>query len=203
MAGPCRRCGGESKWMCPECTAHLRAMTPAEIAPPTLTAADFLPEWTIERNASDPPRSLVHEHKEPPPVLVELYMSECMGLIVKAPTGVVYGNQVGGTACGQPQTEGLYVPLGSDDRIKEDPLLNLWDEPWDEDIAARVRKLLDTCYSDQHTETLSEWLEPDPEGGPVSEAWVPVRIKADAKHPPAAVENLLGRRAILTYGNSD
>ena len=136
-------------------------------------------------------------------LLVELYMSECMGLIIKAKTGVLYGNQVGGTACGQPRVEGFYVPLGIDDRIKDDPLCDCWEEPWDDGITHSVNVLLRETYAEEMGEPLSDWLEPDPDGGPVSEAWVPVRIKADAKLPATVVENLLGYSAILTYGNSD
>lgn len=32
--GPCKRCGGESKWMCPECAAYFRAADAAAAAEP-------------------------------------------------------------------------------------------------------------------------------------------------------------------------
>ena len=136
-------------------------------------------------------------------VTVGLYMSECVGLVVLAETGVTYWNQTGGNACGRGEAEGFYVPLGSDQVIKADPVYNVWNEPWTDDVKARVCELLDTCYSEGCNEPLSKWLEPNPEGGPVAEAWIPVRIRADAKCPPAVADNLMGRRAILTYGNSD
>jgi len=44
---------------------------------------------------------------------VRLYDQVGLSLIVEAPTGVVYSNQTGGTACLQPELEGALLPLGN------------------------------------------------------------------------------------------
>jgi hypothetical protein len=50
-------------------------------------------------------------------VLVELFPTQtetdCLYLIVVAPTGVVYHNQCGGTGCDQKEAEGFLVPIGN------------------------------------------------------------------------------------------
>lgn len=40
--------------------------------------------------------------------------SDSFGLIIIKPTGVLYTNQVGGTACLHPVVEGVYVPFDND-----------------------------------------------------------------------------------------
>jgi|GEM_PF-608699 len=46
--------------------------------------------------------------------LIQLYDSVGIGVIIKHPSGVRYGNQVGGVAVLQWEAEGVYVPLYSD-----------------------------------------------------------------------------------------
>lgn len=50
-------------------------------------------------------------------VRVTLYDFVGTGLIIKAKTGIVWTNQAGGTACLQPECEGLFVPFGNDTRL--------------------------------------------------------------------------------------
>ncbi len=45
---------------------------------------------------------------------VRLYDSVGFGLILDFPTGVLYSNQTGGTACYQPELEGFYIPVAND-----------------------------------------------------------------------------------------
>ncbi len=43
--------------------------------------------------------------------IVHLWESVGVFLIIEAPTGVFYSNQVGGTGCGHPEVEGYLVPV--------------------------------------------------------------------------------------------
>uniref|UniRef100_UPI00404990EB DUF6210 family protein n=1 Tax=Flavobacterium sp. TaxID=239 RepID=UPI00404990EB len=36
------------------------------------------------------------------------------GLIINLPTGILFSNQTGGTACLQPEIEGLFIPIAND-----------------------------------------------------------------------------------------
>lgn len=46
--------------------------------------------------------------------IVELWGSVGFGAILSFPSGVLYANQTGGTACLHPTLEGIYIPLAND-----------------------------------------------------------------------------------------
>lgn len=126
-------------------------------------------------------------------VLVELWAWDGVGLIVPWPSGVFWTNQVGSCACAHPEVEGFFVPLHD---LRQDKQLAVGEEHWwgsDYDASA-VSRLLEQL-------DLADHLEPDTDAPKMAEAWVSVRIKPTATMP--ALEALKGRRAILTYTNSD
>jgi hypothetical protein len=46
--------------------------------------------------------------------VVRLWEGVGLGVIIEYPSGVLYSNQTGGTACRQPSVEGVFVPLRND-----------------------------------------------------------------------------------------
>jgi hypothetical protein len=56
---------------------------------------------------------------------VALWHEVGAGIIVEWPTGTVYTNQTGGTACLHPELEGAFVPLGNDTTMPEGVLVGL------------------------------------------------------------------------------
>jgi len=46
--------------------------------------------------------------------VIRLWDSVGLGIIIAHPSGVVFSNQTGGTACLQPELEGVFVPLRND-----------------------------------------------------------------------------------------
>lgn len=56
-----------------------------------------------------------HQPKNAPqPPLIKLYDLAGTALIIEWPSGVRYSNQTMGTACAQPQCEGVLLPLGNE-----------------------------------------------------------------------------------------
>ena len=50
---------------------------------------------------------------------IRLYDAVGTGLIIPCPSGVMVSNQTGGTACLQPEIEGVYIPLRNDYGLKD------------------------------------------------------------------------------------
>lgn len=48
------------------------------------------------------------------PPKIYLHAAVGTGIIINYPSGIIYTNQTGGTACLQPEMEGFYVPVGND-----------------------------------------------------------------------------------------
>lgn len=148
---------------------------------------------------------MAFDPRPPEPRAVELWgLSNFLGAIVPAPTGVVWTNQTGGTSCQHPEVEGYYLPLpnllGSSDEAR---LVNVgWgDGAYDTTL---VQNFLEV-------NELTGLFEPAPDTRfPLHEAWVPVRIKTVLASIPTCasfVDVLLqghrGCEAILVYENSD
>ena len=136
---------------------------------------------------------------------VDLTMhSEFIGVIIPMKSGVIYKNQAGGTYCGQPSLEGIYIPLPIEylHDLLGDPLqdrvcsynpdlvqqflvaieLNAYFEPFKDH--ASLPSLIKSSEGDIH----------------MMEAWVPVRIK-DEDLP--GFEDFVGEWGVITYPNSD
>ena len=126
-------------------------------------------------------------------------------LLFKGETEIVYSNQVGGTSCSHPLVEGFFVLLnGAGPDEGQDPFYDDGPTEYREDHRLNVSILIDNLG-------LADVLEP-PEVGELSEewwsticeAWVPVKVREDAKgYNAAPLEDLKGRIGILTYPNSD
>ncbi|MES2705224.1 MAG: DUF6210 family protein [Verrucomicrobiota bacterium] len=56
--------------------------------------------------------------------LLQLYDSIGTGIILAFPSGVIYSNQTGGTACLSPEMEGVFVPLRNDYQLSEGPMMS-------------------------------------------------------------------------------
>lgn len=139
--------------------------------------------------------------------LVELYCMESSGwsaLIIPCQTGIVWSNQVGGTACGHPEMEGILLPLSGHhevvDRLPSGRLImeNQCHEVYDAGVVSAL-------LSSMRLDDLLEPLPVDKQTGEfakMSEAWVPVRIR-DEKFYDVHLVPFVGRVCILTYPNSD
>lgn len=144
-------------------------------------------------------------------ILIDMHAMgrEAAGIIVPAPTGVIYSNQVGGTRCAHPELEGFFIPwplrrfekwahplhdfYGCDDGV---------DVPAEECILW-VRAWLNEVRIDHRVECLTaeEYVS---FGQILAEAWAPVRIAASSRWRCAPwQEALAGRIVIYTWQNSD
>ena len=131
--------------------------------------------------------------------------SDYLGLVFKGETDVMYHQQAGGTSCSHPLVEGFFVPLsGSPPEPEEDPFHDHGPEEYGEDDRARVEKLIDALGLDRVLEAPAVHELAEEWWSQVCEAWVPVKVKADATgYSAAPVEDLKGRVGVLTYPNSD
>jgi hypothetical protein len=124
-------------------------------------------------------------------------------LLVEHSSGVVWHNQVGGTGTVPQQLEGILVPLPLTDTFGaalldfiEDPLTDFGPHANDPvPVAVRIEGWLRWA----RLETL---FEPRDDAY-VYEAWVPVRVKDDLGYAAEYLGPFRGRRAVLTYQNSD
>lgn len=129
-----------------------------------------------------------------------------VGIFFPAETGIVYSNQVGGTACQHPRMEGFFVLLSAG-ASEQDPFLDYSLSRYSTDHQEMVNALLRELGLDQDLEAPepTECTGGDPEM--IGEAWIPVKVKTDGNgwhsrsYGPLA--NLHGRVGILTYPNSD
>lgn len=123
-----------------------------------------------------------------------------LGVIVPAPTGIVWTNQTGGMCCAHPELEGFLVPLAGEGPREPDPFENVFPgmNPYD---PVQVQQWLEF----NGLEPLFEPLRATDEAPDHAEAWIWVRIRCAPEHlfRSVALQNLCGRVAVLTYNNSD
>lgn len=129
--------------------------------------------------------------------VIELYDLVQPVIIVEAPTGVIYTNQVGGTACRHPECEGYLLPLTPSRPFTGESAFDpFWGKAWSaEAIAAEFNKL----RSDQIQDLRSEPDECN------TEAWAGVSFLFQANGSTGLPAELLGVRHYgwLTWENSD
>ncbi|MEM8530813.1 MAG: DUF6210 family protein [Chloroflexota bacterium] len=70
------------------------------------------------------------EQKQTTPY-IKLWDQVGLGLIISWPSGIIYTNQTGGTACLQPELEGIFVPLRNECTAKERTLISPEHDLWD------------------------------------------------------------------------
>lgn len=135
--------------------------------------------------------------------VVQLWDYEGAGLIIPAPTGIVWSNQTGGMACHHPELEGYFLPV----RVSES-LFSDWccttdgfaKATWD-GLSVAVGRALGPCWQFDTTRAADG-----------QEAWIPVySTHKDRCHCWMSEDQKLGdstrpidgRGAILTYENCD
>lgn len=135
------------------------------------------------------------------------------GLIVRHPTGVVYGNQTAGTACAHPEVEGFFVPLvgqASLDDFTEaihSTICDIWPEA--PDVGGFGKNSIEAKTAEIVAEQLKchvGFLEFDFDRiVEMKEAWIPVKIgdPSDLDKRYASWGQCGGKDAILTYVNCD
>lgn len=142
--------------------------------------------------------------KEPSAMHVTLHSFPDLGLIVKAPTGVIYSNQTGGFANLHPQVEGFFVPLRTYFGMRELRALQGVcpsgldaDDGMDEETAARVDWILDhqglESIRVDRAKLAESW-----------EAWIHVRLSGDlGDKVPLEGQRADRLEAVLIWPNSD
>ena len=126
-------------------------------------------------------------------------------LLFKGETEITYSNQIGGTCCSHSLVEGFFVLLNgggpgeSDDPFYDRGPMTYRDEhKLDVSILIDNLGLEDTLEAPDPCELSEEWWRE------ICEAWIPVKVREDAKgYNAGPLENLKGRLGILTYPNSD
>ena len=141
-------------------------------------------------------------HLKSPPLKVTLHAFPDIGLIVKAPTNVIYSNQTGGFSCRHPEVEGFFVPLRTPFGLRELYALQRmkfsdFDEGIDAETADSLEQMLRhqglRCIQVDRSKLAESW-----------EAWVHVTVSGELGYKVP----LLGPRpdkleAVLTWLNSD
>lgn len=116
-----------------------------------------------------------------------------MGLIVPMKTGVMFSNQVDGVACQHPELEGIFVPLS------KEVYGNLEDIEGEYPKPDKIKR-----WISKHKLPLklleSEWWTGLGEYSHHPEAWVNVFI---LNNKDVRLKDFIGKKAILTYPNSD
>ncbi|MBB5030547.1 DUF6210 family protein [Prosthecobacter vanneervenii] len=149
---------------------------------------------------------------------IRLYDAVGTGVILTCQSGVMVSNQTGGTACLQPEVEGVYVPLRNDYSAQDfrfsSPELELsayFEGPKHRGAGAisgldsEDAEFIDDILS-RHG--LNESISVDREKlGDSHEAWVHVVVKADESHDEDLAQftgfGPYPRHGILTWANSD
>lgn len=132
------------------------------------------------------------------------------GLLVAAPTGVRYTNQVGGTACAHPVLEGFFVPLILDAEIT-DLFVGYWPgNNFPEEHITQLNAWFQRMRYplEFHRERYNQQTGTNPDVGVVgnedafrfAEAWIWVRILMDREF---RWRGLSGKEGVITWANSD
>jgi hypothetical protein len=127
--------------------------------------------------------------------VIRLYDSTSLGLIVHYPSGVLYTNQVGGTNCLQPQTEGVYVPLFDEVVNQEQQLYDYFVGPkWYGCCANGIdSETADAIDAILHARYITMFLSVDRSKlGESCEAWVYVTIAKQPPEPPVSFSTASG-----------
>jgi hypothetical protein len=150
--------------------------------------------------------------------IIRLYENSGAGLIISCKSGVLISNQTGGTACRQPEMEGVYVPLRdpSEERLLlgaslEDQLIGYFTGAKHEGSGAvRGIDAEDADFIDGLLKTFNANRALKVDRAHLSkshEAWVYVLISRDEDDNPGiglfANFGPYPRRGILTWCNSD
>ena len=150
---------------------------------------------------------------------IQLLEGVGLGLIIAYPSGVIYSNQTGGTACLHPELEGVFIPLGNDLEVPSNKLLgpqealaDYFEGPKHQGTGATTG--LDAEDAEFIDGVLRRWglirfIELD--RGKLKEsheAWVYVRITADENSEDGFLSLVHGfgpypRSGVLTWQNSD
>lgn len=138
-----------------------------------------------------------------------LYDAVGMGIIIQYPTGVIYCNQVGGSACLQMELEGIYLPVGNDIEVPSKALLSPENEltayfnSKDPDGASGLlrsedEKPINTILSKYQC----DFIKVDPDRLNLSyEAWIYISITPENNSLMTGFSECL--TGILTWNNSD
>lgn len=119
---------------------------------------------------------------------VELWDVEGLcGIIIECKSGIIWNNQAGGTACAQPEVEGIFVPLSPYRLVN---LVDAW---------PGLRRHIDEALEDAGIDDAFEAREYD---GQCGEAWVPVAVK-DCERTRELLGAFIGMPGFLVYQNSD
>ena len=130
--------------------------------------------------------------------LIRLWDSVGLGLIILAPSGVMYSNQAGGTCCLQPSEEGFFVPLHDEVRGQEQMLLDYFREPgapsaspsgFDSKTADFIDEVLAVSVATRFLKVDRMRLEDS------VEAWVYVEVSDQPDEPPATFDGTIGTTA--------
>lgn len=143
-------------------------------------------------------------------ILIDFACTDVCGLLVEHPTGVLWSNQTGGTACAHPECEGFYVPLGRAQMFAdvEYPFESQW---WL--TSAELEKVDSWCVKPYDREAVQAWIDSVPDLATVlkprdsyegwwGENWIPVRVR-DGLSQFDCLSGLGNKLAILTMQNSD
>ena len=134
-----------------------------------------------------------------------------IGVIVPCKSGIWYTNQMGGSACGDPCIEGVFIPLNGNwfnfTYLKKDPLEGHCETLKDRDridlFLSRTKEFLKRfpCLED----VLRCPTEKEIKGVFGGEAWVPLIVQTSKNVPlvPECLKDFEGKMVYLTYPNSD
>lgn len=132
-------------------------------------------------------------------ILVELWDCDLgVACIVEHKSGVVWTNQVGGTCCLHPSLEGVLVPVAS--KLVEKDSLEDRVGATRQDVARWLREqCLDRDFEAREPDDPIETADATSETA--CEAWLTVYVSPNPQR--IELRPFAGRRAVLTYQNSD
>ncbi|NQZ06979.1 MAG: hypothetical protein HRT35_07440 [Algicola sp.] len=123
-------------------------------------------------------------------------------MIVKSPSGVLYGNQTGGCACFQDEQEGILLPFNNDESLDKPEL----------DLSFKLSRLLENVFAltDNDADNIDEILNSHFETrcatvdrsklSSSKEAWIHVIVKESEESCMVGFGDCEG---VLTWPNSD
>ena len=152
--------------------------------------------------------------------VIRLYGHAGTGVIIEHPTGVIYSNQSGGTACLQPEIEGAFVPFGNDVLLDGHRFISPEDDldvhfvgPKHEGTGATLvmdEEDADVIDSILAKARVDQWIKVDRSRLQDScEAWVFVTVMQDEQDKESVVSSICSgfgpypKCGVLTWTNSD